>query len=80
MKKSVTASKKPFTSPPDSEMNSATAEKLRKAAHKDNDAVYEMVESSKDGISPEEAEKRLSTYGLNEVDYDRAPSWTVQLL
>lgn len=38
-----------------------------------------MLESSKDGISIEEAEKRISKYGLNEVDYDKAPSWYAQL-
>ncbi|HHU35666.1 MAG TPA: magnesium-translocating P-type ATPase [Treponema sp.] len=61
------------------EMNSVAAEKLRKASQKNSYDVYKMLNSSEEGISPEEAKKRISTYGLNEVDYDRAPSWYVQL-
>jgi len=64
---------------PNHEMNSATAEKLRKASRIDSSEVYAMLDSSKDGISTEEAKKRISSYGLNEVSYDKAPAWYVQL-
>ena len=39
-----------------------------------------MLDSSSEGISEEAAQKRISTFGLNEVDYDRAPSWYTQLI
>ncbi|MFA7065940.1 MAG: magnesium-translocating P-type ATPase, partial [Dysgonamonadaceae bacterium] len=54
--------------------------KLLKASHLDINEVYDMLDSSKDGISDEMAEDRISTYGLNEVDYDRAPAWYTQLI
>lgn len=61
------------------EMNSATTEKLRQASRIDISELYDMLDSSEDGISPEEAKKRTGKYGLNEVDYDKVPSWYVQL-
>jgi len=61
-------------------MNLNAAEKLLKASHLDINEVYDMLDSSKDGISDEMAEDRISTYGLNEVDYDRAPAWYTQLI
>ena len=79
MKKSKTAAKKPFKTAPSSEMNSAAAERLREASQNESNAVFELLNSSKDGISTEEAKKRILKHGLNEVDYDRAPSWYVQL-
>ena len=63
-----------------SEMNNATTKKLRLAAQKDASSVLEMMESSKAGLSDEAAKKRISKYGSNEVDYDRAPAWYMQLL
>src|SRR5699024_5091972 len=42
--------------------------------------IYQMLNSSAEGITDEEAEKRLSAHGLNEVDYDKAPPWHIQLL
>ena len=32
------------------------------------------------GITEETAKNRISTYGLNEVDYDKAPAWYTQLI
>jgi Mg2+-importing ATPase len=61
-------------------MNLNAAEKLLKASHQDINEVYDMLDSSADGISDEMAEDRISTYGLNEVDYDRAPAWYTQLI
>ncbi|MDD2196971.1 MAG: HAD-IC family P-type ATPase, partial [Bacteroidales bacterium] len=60
--------------------NTAAADKLRKASHQHIDKVYDMLDSSKEGISEETAKSRISTYGLNEVDYDRAPAWYTQLI
>jgi Mg2+-importing ATPase len=64
----------------DPEMNLASAEKLRKASNQDIEKVYDMLDSSAEGISEEAARDRISTYGLNEVDYDRAPAWYIQLI
>ena len=80
MKTSKPAPEKHFKTAPNTEMNSATAEKLRKASRIDSSEVYAMLDSSEDGITPEAAKERISKFGLNEVDYDRAPAWYVQLL
>ena len=61
-------------------MNLAAAEKLRKASRQEIDKVFKMLDSSTDGITEEEVKERISTYGLNEVDYDRAPAWYTQLI
>ncbi|HLV42883.1 MAG TPA: hypothetical protein VKY37_11435 [Brumimicrobium sp.] len=55
MKKSKPTKKKLFKTSAKSEMNSAAAKKLRKASQKESDEVFELLESSKDGISPGEA-------------------------
>jgi len=39
-----------------------------------------MLESDEAGISQQSAEERISQYGLNEVQYDKPPSWFVQLI
>ncbi|MDD4729228.1 MAG: HAD-IC family P-type ATPase, partial [Dysgonamonadaceae bacterium] len=80
MKKTNSTSKQPLVSKTNSEMNVATAEKLRKASRHDINGVYDMLESSSDGITEEVAKKRIITFGLNEVDYDRAPAWYIQLI
>ncbi len=79
MKKEKFTSKKVYKTSKNSEMNSAAAEKLRKASQISGDEIYEMLNSSKDGISDKTARNLISKYGLNEVDYDKAPSWYVQL-
>ena len=78
MKKSRPTPKKIFKTSKNPEMNSAASEKLRKASRIDSDEVYALLDSSADGISDEEAQTRISKYGLNEVDYDKAPKWYVQ--
>lgn len=60
-------------------MNLATADKLRKAAQSNHDSIFLMLDSSAEGITPAEAQKRRAVYGPNEVDYDKAPVWYVQL-
>ena len=64
----------------DSKMNLAAAEKLRKASSQEIDKVYDMLDSSAEGITEEIAKQRISTFGLNEVDYDKAPAWYTQLI
>ena len=80
MKKNSPAPKRPLDSDRESNMNLAAAEKLRKASRQEIDEVYKMLDSSATGISDKAAKERISTYGLNEVDYDKAPSWYSQLL
>lgn len=75
MKKSNAINRPISNSEPTPEMNSTAAEKLQKAARLDIKGVYEMLDSSPDGITEETAKNRISTYGLNEVDYDKAPAW-----
>lgn len=44
------------------------------------DAVLKLLHSSSKGISENSAEERLEKFGLNEVEYDKAPSWVKQLI
>ena len=80
MSKTNPAPKRPLQSETDSKMNLTAAEKLRKASRQEIDEVYKMLDSSADGITEEVAKERISTYGLNQVDYDRAPAWYTQLI
>jgi len=80
MKKSTSAPNQISESKVDTAMNLAATEKFRKAARLGIDEVYTMLESSADGISEEAARERISTFGLNEVDYDKAPAWYTQLI
>ncbi len=61
-------------------MNIAAVSKLLVASGKDVESVYAMMESSADGISEATANKRILKFGLNEVEYDKAPSWFNQLI
>ncbi len=58
----------------------AAAKRLREASAKDAQALYGMLDSSENGISTDEAEERLEKFGLNQVEYDKAPAWYTQLL
>jgi len=44
------------------------------------DAVLKLLHSSSKGVSENSAEERLEKFGLNEVEYDKAPSWVKQLI
>lgn len=72
--------KTPIQNPKKMELNETASAKLRTASQKEVGAVLEMMQTSDEGLSQEAAKKRISIYGLNEVDYDRAPSWYLQLL
>ena len=61
-------------------MNERAVTKLREASRKDVDGVYAMMESGEEGLSETTAEERISKYGINQVEYDKAPSWPKQLL
>lgn len=80
MKNNKPTHKRSFGTGTSSEMNLNAAEKLLKASRQDINEVYDMLDSSADGISEETARERISTFGLNEVDYDKAPSWYTQLI
>lgn len=80
MKKTIPAPKRPLESDSDSKLNLIAAEKLRKASRQEIDEVYKMLDSSADGVTEETAKSRITKYGLNEVDYDRAPAWYTQLI
>lgn len=58
----------------------AATQRLREASAKDAQALFGMLGSSEKGISTDEAEKRLDQFGLNQVEYDKAPAWYMQLL
>lgn len=72
--------KKGFRRSENSELNTAALQKLRQASIKEEKAVLNMMDSSESGISAESAEERTERYGLNEVQYDKPPSWIVQLI
>lgn len=72
--------KRPFKSIRSAEMSERAIIKLRDASRKDTYSVYAMMESSATGISNEEADDRILKFGLNEVGYDKAPSWLKQLI
>lgn len=80
MNKNKSAPKVLFKTSNNQELNAGAAKKLRKASKANSAEVYEMLNSSAEGISIEEAEKRKVKYGANEVDYDKAPAWYLQLL
>lgn len=80
MKKPKSEKRKSFKTSTNPEMNPKTVDKLHKASKLDIEEVYDMMQTSKDGIDDEAVRERISIYGLNEVEYDKAPSWYAQLL
>lgn len=55
-------------------------DQLYQASGLEPKSLFQQIKSSGSGISGAEAKERLSTYGLNEVEYDRSPSWIRQLI
>lgn len=80
MKKPSKKHKKYSKSPHVVEMNKAAESQLHKASSFDVQSVYALMESTVEGISKTTAEERISKFGLNEVAYDKAPSWIKQLI
>lgn len=62
------------------EMSKRAMIKLRDASRNNARSVYAMMESSANGLSNETAQERILKFGLNEVDYNRAPTWFKQLM
>lgn len=80
MKRTKAESKVSSLSSRHTEMSERAANKLREAAAKDAASAYALMESSEEGLSEADAKERISKFGLNEVEYDRAPSWFSQLV
>lgn len=74
------ARRKQTRSPHAVEMNPAAISKLQTASLKDIEGVFDLMESSKEGITQAETEERIAKFGLNEVEHERAPSWFQQLM
>jgi Mg2+-importing ATPase len=65
--------------------NSATAAeetslRLKTAARSDESLLFGMLDSTAEGLTTDTAEERTRTYGLNEVQHEKAPAWYQQLL
>ncbi len=56
------------------------ATRLKAASRCDNDLLFTQLESNANGLTEEEVENKLETYGMNEVHHEKAPSWYSQLL
>lgn len=72
--------KKGFRRSGNKELHSAASQKLQAASSKEKESVLKMMESTEEGLSQQTAEERIAQYGLNEVQYDKPPSWLVQLI
>lgn len=72
--------KKGFRRSGNKELHSAASQKLQAASSKEKESVLKMMESTEAGLSQQTAEERIAQYGLNEVQYDKPPSWLVQLI
>lgn len=57
----------------------ATA-RLKAASRSENDTIFLLLESNPKGLTEEEVEEKLETFGMNEVHHEKAPSWYRQLL
>ena len=61
-------------------MESGTVFQLKKMARSDKDLIFQTLESSDEGLSLEDVERKQAEYGSNEISHQQAPSWYVQLL
>ncbi len=61
------------------EFNSAAATKLREVSKIDKESFLSLLESSENGLSSNQAKERRTSFGLNEVEHEKAPQWYVQL-
>lgn len=53
--------------------------KLRNASRGDQDYFFAMLTSSKEGLGPSNVSDKRKTFGLNEIEHEKAPAWYVQL-
>jgi len=56
------------------------ASRLKAASCCHNDLLFAHLETNANGLTEEEVENKLDTYGMNEVHHEQAPSWYSQLL
>lgn len=54
--------------------------RLKAAGQSQKDSLFSMLESNPEGLTEEEVEDKIETFGLNEVHHEKAPSWYLQLL
>src|SRR5574344_1062060 len=54
--------------------------KLVQASYSDELTLYQLLKTNKDGLNEETVEERQATFGLNEVQHEKTPSWIKQLL
>ena len=61
-------------------IDKAISNRLLKYSHMKPEEIFLDLNSTSNGLTEEEAEKRLEQQGLNEVSYEKPPSWYVLLL
>jgi Mg2+-importing ATPase len=61
------------------EADSASVTKLKQASLKNRDEFLADLDSNITGLTDDEAKERRITFGLNEVEHEKAPLWFVQL-
>lgn len=54
--------------------------KLFDFSRMDLEKVYDGMNTSNNGLTMEDVEKRLENHGLNEVNYEKVTSWYIQLI
>ncbi|MDB4904519.1 MAG: mgtB [Mucilaginibacter sp.] len=62
------------------EFDTASIVKLKNIAVSDNRSCLETLNTEINGLSADEVQERLETYGQNEVVNEKAPAWYIQLL
>ena len=53
---------------------------LREVAHSDTARVFQLLQTSPQGLSEQEAARRLEQFGNNEVIHEKPPTWWMQLI
>ncbi len=61
-------------------MNEEAAGKLKNASRSDSNLFFSQFDTNAEGLSLEQVQEKLTTYGLNEVHHEKAPSWVKQLI
>ncbi len=54
--------------------------KLIEAYNTNFEGFLHLLKTSKEGLTTEEAERRLDEFGLNEIAHEKAPSWYIELV
>lgn len=58
----------------------AAAAKLKNVSAATKQNFFEILDSGETGLSAEEVEKRLESFGTNEVVHEKAPAWYIQFI